>query len=223
MNGEGIYAALMRMSTESLHDSASRHALASIFTIAAEESAGTGSLAAGLGLSGVALCAVIDECFPGARSMLEPLSFDDPLAAGNEERSIGELLRRFATRDSAHAGLFSILIARRAMHPNHLWQDLGLNHRGELSALMNRHFVPLARKNRQDMKWKKFFYRMTCSEDGFTLCAAPVCSECADFDTCFGDESGESLLARNSLRAARKPFVQLLAMPQSSQGAMSGI
>jgi nitrogen fixation protein NifQ len=46
------------------------------------------------------------------------------------------------------------------------------------------------------MKWKKFFYRMMCSSEQFRLCAAPVCSECDDFDACFGSEDGEALLAR---------------------------
>jgi nitrogen fixation protein NifQ len=88
------------------------------------------------------------------------------------------------------------MIARRAQRPNHLWQDLGLRDRGELSLLMNRHFKPLALRNNQDMKWKKFLYRMICADASFTLCTAPSCRECDDFDVCFGDESGESLLAR---------------------------
>lgn len=46
------------------------------------------------------------------------------------------------------------------------------------------------------MKWKKFFYRMMCSSEQFRLCAAPVCTECDDFDNCFGSEDGEALLAR---------------------------
>jgi nitrogen fixation protein NifQ len=90
----------------------------------------------------------------------------------------------------------SLLVARRATRPNHLWQDLGLMNRGELSGLMQRHFAQLASRNTQDMKWKKFFYRMICREEGFRLCVAPSCSECADFNGCFGDESGESLLTR---------------------------
>jgi nitrogen fixation protein NifQ len=61
------------------------------------------------------------------------------------------------------------------------------------------HFSVLAIRNDKDMKWKKFFYRMICREDGFSMCFAPSCSECSDFNHCFGDESGESLLARTRL------------------------
>jgi nitrogen fixation protein NifQ len=80
-------------------------------------------------------------------------------------------------------------------------QDLGLTNRGELSRLMQRHFALLARRNTQDMKWKKFFFRMICRDEGYRLCAAPCCSECSDFNACFGDESGESLLARVRLQS----------------------
>ena len=52
------------------------------------------------------------------------------------------------------------------------------------------------------MKWKKFFYRMICRDEGYRLCTAPSCAECDDFQVCFGDESGESLMARTRLGAA---------------------
>jgi nitrogen fixation protein NifQ len=77
-----------------------------------------------------------------------------------------------------------------------LWQDLGLRDRGELSQLMKRHFRLLAARNSGDMKWKKFLYRMICRDAGYSLCTAPSCAECTDFENCFGDESGESRLAR---------------------------
>jgi nitrogen fixation protein NifQ len=110
------------------------------------------------------------------------------------------LLQRSRSTTGDLGALLAIVVARRAMRPNHLWQDLGLTNRGELSALMRRHFAPLALRNRQDMKWKKFFYRMICSDDSYRLCVAPSCSECSDFNGCFGDESGESLLARVRLQ-----------------------
>ena len=100
------------------------------------------------------------------------------------------------------------MIARRSQRPNHLWQDLGLNSRRDLSELMTRHFKPLAMRNKQDMKWKKFFYRIICADAAYSLCTAPSCGECDDFDHCFGEETGESLLARarrglNRARAGR--------------------
>ena len=35
---------------------------------------------------------------------------------------------------------------------------------------------------------KKFLHRLVCSSEGFTICASPVCSECNDYDVCFGEE-----------------------------------
>jgi nitrogen fixation protein NifQ len=96
------------------------------------------------------------------------------------------------------------MLARRAQSPDHLWQDLGLRNRGELSRLMARHFRPLAARNSQDMKWKKFLYRMICRDAGYSLCTAPSCGECADFAACFGDESGESRLAQTRLSDERR-------------------
>ena len=40
---------------------------------------------------------------------------------------------------------------------NHLWQDMKLANRKELSGLIAYHFRPLFQRNTGDMKWKKFF------------------------------------------------------------------
>jgi len=71
---------------------------------------------------------------------------------------------------------------------DHLWQDLGLANRGELSVLMETAFPSLAALNIGDMKWKKFIYRHYCSRDGIYVCPAPSCGECADYAKCFAPE-----------------------------------
>jgi nitrogen fixation protein NifQ len=43
---------------------------------------------------------------------------------------------------------------------------------------------------------------MVCGTEGFTFCAAPVCSDCDDFALCFGAEDGESLLAKANFAQA---------------------
>jgi nitrogen fixation protein NifQ len=153
-------------------------------------------LADGLGISGKTLCGVTEQYFPGSLAHIESLGLDGQSIVDEDEQCLRQLLSRSRSSAGAIGALLSILVARRSTRPNHLWQDLGLRNRGELSALMMRHFRPLAVRNSQDMKWKKFFYRMICRDEGFRLCAAPSCSECTDFENCFGDESGESLLAR---------------------------
>ncbi len=87
------------------------------------------------------------------------------------------------------------VIARRALRPDHLWQDLGLFDRGELNRLLARHFPTLHAGNTGNMRWKKYFYRRLCEAEGFSLCTAPSCSVCTDFTSCFGEEDGQSRLA----------------------------
>jgi len=93
------------------------------------------------------------------------------------------------------------IIARRAMEPNHLWEDLGLHERPDLTRLMNRHFTPLAAKNTRNMRWKRFLYRSLCEAEGFTMCPSPTCDACSEFHICYGDDSGEAVLARNNRKA----------------------
>lgn len=139
--------------------------------------------------------------FPAQRDWL--IAGLAPMKRSAEEKSLLELLWRGASRHDAYEALIARMMARRAQYPNHLWQDLGLNDRGELSRLMQTHFAPLAARNTNDMKWKNFFFRLMCGDAGYALCAAPSCSECSDFDVCFGDESGMSLLAKTRRKADR--------------------
>ena len=135
---------------------------------------------------------VLLAMFPHASALFETAG---TAPRDEDELCLVDLLKRGATTGSQLEELLAGLIARRAQRPNHLWQDLGLRNRGELSALMMRHFAPLARRNRSDMKWKKFFFRTICRDAKYTLCSAPSCGECCDFDACFSEETGESLLA----------------------------
>jgi nitrogen fixation protein NifQ len=71
---------------------------------------------------------------------------------------------------------------------DHLWQDLGLWQRADLSKLMLQNFRPLAVRNDKDMKWKKFLYKQLCEAEGIYVCRSPSCEVCADYDNCFGSE-----------------------------------
>ena len=172
------------------------HVLACIFAAGLSDCRAGGSLTDALGISGSELRRIIARYFPGVREQLEVFTLDGEPTVDEDERCLRELLWRLRTAPTPLTSLMSVLIARRATRPNHLWQDLGLANRGELSRVMQRHFASLASRNTQDMKWKKFFFRMICRDEGYRLCTAPSCSECGDFSACFGDESGESLLAR---------------------------
>jgi nitrogen fixation protein NifQ len=126
-----------------------------------------GVLPAMLGLSEADFQALWNRYFPGAH-----LHLQDGPGAGLRQSEVW----------LAH------IVAYSCCGRNHLWQDLGLANRGELSALMTVAFPTLAALNVGDMKWKKFIYRHYCSKEGIYVCPAPSCSECADHAKCFAPE-----------------------------------
>jgi nitrogen fixation protein NifQ len=83
--------------------------------------------------------------------------------------------------------LAKILVAG-CMGSDHLWQDLGLWSREDLSRLMTFNFQVLALSNNRDMKWKKFLYKQLCAAEGVYVCRAPSCEVCTDYHECFGPE-----------------------------------
>jgi nitrogen fixation protein NifQ len=196
MTPQAMYAHLMQANAAAACEPFDGHVLACVFAAAVDEYRAGGSFTDALGIFGSALRGNIERYFPGTLEGLEIFKLDAEPIVNEDEKCLRELLWRFRTASSPINSLLTSLVARRATRPNHLWQDLGLANRGELSKLMLRHYAALARRNDQDMKWKKFFYRMICRDDGFNMCLAPCCSECGDFRSCFGSESGESLLAR---------------------------
>lgn len=197
MDANKAYGWLIRASETSALDGADIHVLASILAVAMDE-AGTDASAIcdGIGLTGGELTALTGMAFPGASPVFEYFARHENVTVDDEEQSLRDVLRMHASGGFDLERPLAAMIARRCKSPHHLWQDLGLRNRGELSALMNRHFAALARRNSSDMKWKKFLYRLVCSSEGFTLCVAPICSDCDDFINCFGAEDGEARLAR---------------------------
>jgi nitrogen fixation protein NifQ len=192
-----VYRWLMGVGKRGACEAFDAHVVASILSIALVEASGDDrAVVDAVGLDARSLADFVGGVFPDtapvfgriAAAGLEPTLSDD-------EACLRELLARHSTMGSPFEERLAAMVARRAQRPNHLWQDLGLRNRRELSWLMARHFEPLAARNRADMKWKKFLYRMICRDSGFLLCTSPTCGECVDFDDCFGDESGESLLA----------------------------
>lgn len=85
--------------------------------------------------------------------------------------------------------LLANIVATACAGRDHLWQDLGLRNRAELSELMWGNFPALAAANTGDMKWKKFLYRQFCSREGIYVCPAPSCAQCQEYAKCFGPES----------------------------------
>lgn len=170
------------------------HALAAILAAALTEAPTPGARAIdGLGLSQAELARLVGRCFPSYAAT--ELAGFEPTEPAEEEALLVDLLLAHRSGPEPVATWLAVLIARRAMRPDHLWQDLGLNDRGELNRLLARHFRTLHAGNTGNMRWKKYFYRLLCEAEGFSLCAAPSCAVCTDFNDCFGAEDGLSRLA----------------------------
>jgi nitrogen fixation protein NifQ len=110
------------------------------------------------------------------------------LVLAEEVDDLRTLLLEHRTADLPETTWMASAVARACLFSDHLWQDLGLTSRKDLSGLLTRHFQPLALKNTGDMKWKKFFYKQLCESEGLNLCKAPSCGVCADYKICFGPE-----------------------------------
>lgn len=105
-----------------------------------------------------------------------------------EKDDLVNLLKLYAAVDEGDTDLLIALIVTGCLGSDHLWQDLGLWNRAQLTALMQHNFPALAAKNDKDMKWKKFLYKQLCEAEGLYLCRAPSCGVCSDYAKCYGPE-----------------------------------
>jgi nitrogen fixation protein NifQ len=90
---------------------------------------------------------------------------------------------------SAECQAMARTVATACLGDQHLWQDLQLASRAELSALMQHWFPALVSRNHADMKWKKFLYKQLCEREEIFICKAPSCADCSDRGLCFGPET----------------------------------
>ncbi|TWA98927.1 nitrogen fixation protein NifQ [Bradyrhizobium stylosanthis] len=169
-----------------------RHVLASVLCAAVMDG---GPLPERAGLTAEDLNQLLAQCFSSA-PVRTVVSMENAGSASDEEIMVRDLLLAQRSTEGEISRWLAAMIARRAMEPNHLWEDLGLRERPELSRLLARHFAPLAAQNTNNMRWKRFFYRRLCEEDGLVMCTTPVCTQCNDFNHCFGEEVGESRMAQ---------------------------
>lgn len=105
-----------------------------------------------------------------------------------EKDDLVNLLRQFSNPDIIEIDWIIGIIVAGCLGNDHLWQDLGLWSRSQLSAMLQYNFPELAAKNDKDMKWKKFLYKQLCEAEGLYLCRVPSCELCTDYLKCYGSE-----------------------------------
>jgi nitrogen fixation protein NifQ len=94
-----------------------------------------------------------------------------------------------STADMADADCLASIIAQACLRPDHLWRDLGLSGRDEVTNMLSRYFPVLVARNIDGMRWKKFLARELALSLGQMPQPAPGCPGCEDFGLCFGDQA----------------------------------
>ena len=150
---------------------------------------GEGAMPQWLGMGEKAYQAMMAHHFPGidGYSLMTTRSFIEADRSDELQDLRKLLMDNRSGRSDSELRMVEILIAG-CMGSDHLWQDLGLWQRADLSKLMQDNFAPLALRNNKDMKWKKFLYKQLCEAEGIYVCRSPSCEVCADYDNCFGSE-----------------------------------
>lgn len=173
-----------------VHDD-DRHLFACLISVAAGEPYPTASA---LGLDEDTLESLLLLCFPGVHSA-DVAALSLPVSAASPECNedlLSILLAQVPTGRGLNQLLVSCWLARilatRASLPGHLWVAMGLTERPQLTAAIRRHLPSLAAANRQNMRWKRFFFKQLCDLNGGTMCKAPNCGVCSDYAVCFAED-----------------------------------
>lgn len=146
-----------------------------------------------IGVDAGATRRLLDRHFPGAAEAFEiPWNIlahaRSDFSREDEIEDVLHLLLDHCARYDEETLWVAHAVATGCMGEDHLWEDMGLPSRVVLSQLLERHFTGLFRKNAEDMKWKKFFYKQLCDRAELFICKSPSCGNCSDYQRCFGPE-----------------------------------
>jgi nitrogen fixation protein NifQ len=141
-----------------------------------------------LGLTRAAFEALLVQHFPGApapRHTPEKITAHEHQAFVDGMRAL--LLREESSLDAANhdAQCIAAIIAAACLRPDHLWRDLGLNGRDDVTAILTRHYPQLVARNTDNTRWKKFLARELALSEGREPGPAPGCPGCEDYGFCF--------------------------------------
>ncbi|MDV7211779.1 nitrogen fixation protein NifQ [Azotobacter beijerinckii] len=107
----------------------------------------------------------------------------------DEWEELRDLLLGSRRGDATEEVWIASIVAAACLGGDHLWRDLGLESRQQLHDLLTYNFPSLAARNvRNMMRWKKFFYKQLCEQEGGYVCRSPSCEQCPTYHDCFGEE-----------------------------------
>ena len=151
--------------------------------------AGQGALPDYLGLEPEQFNQLTEHLFPDSNISEYAASGSKPdFSRMLEKDDLVNLLKQFSKPDIIEIDWIIGVMVAGSLGSDHLWQDLGLWSRSQLSAMLHYNFPELAAKNVKDMKWKKFIYKQLCEAEGLYLCRVPSCEVCIDYAKCYGSE-----------------------------------
>lgn len=102
-----------------------------------------------------------------------------------ERQALITLLTSYRNQEDPSSEQMAIIIATACLSSFHLWESLGLPERALLGSIIQYNFPELHAMNTENMRWKRFFYRQLCEQDGDYICRSPSCEECKSYSECF--------------------------------------
>ncbi|SIT47723.1 NifQ [Paraburkholderia piptadeniae] len=141
-----------------------------------------------LGLAREGLEALLSRHFPGGRL---PHSAPERIAPSEHQPFVDAmralLLRHEAAIPAADhdAQCLATIIATACLRPDHLWRDLGLDGRDDVTDILTRHYPQLVARNLDGLRWKKFLARELALAQGRAPAHAPGCPGCEDYGFCY--------------------------------------
>lgn len=177
----GLYSLLMACSAGLPNDDLYARMLVS-------QTGAQSALPAGLGLETSDFRLLMNRHFPTFALPARLARAPDLGDRSQEWHELYDLLMEYRAGNDDSEAWMALIVATACMGGDHLWQDLGLWSRADLSRLMAGNFPGLTALNNRDMKWKKFLYKQLCDRAGVYVCRSPSCEVCADYANCFSSE-----------------------------------
>jgi nitrogen fixation protein NifQ len=147
-----------------------------------------------LGMRPDAFVSMVKQCFPelgeldlGSKRQFEQLLNTTP---AQFEQLVHLMLRyRQDGFNNPASEWLARTIAAACFGSHHLWEDLGLFDRQDVTTLLTEHFPGLVARNVNEMRWKRFlFHELGINQGGLAL-RPPGCQQCEDYRLCFEADS----------------------------------